>query len=368
MKRELNLTVKSSLPTQEAMKNELRQCALNMGLQTDESGYFARVEDNVFPDAVEGIAEGGRFRQMFMNGDGGELKGDKAHAKAVHSSSMLAYNFFYWVSPQSPLRYKSLFDGETTYDKIYFEVKMRTLKSSRRPANMDILLVSDDCRRVWCIESKFTEPLADTGGANRDAYADADNYYAIPFRDDLTALNRLIRERPKVWCEGIAQNLRHLTAISNLRYDADALAWFKANNPCIGNEVLEQLTDKTEWRFSNLLYGSDLPSRLDVVFTYVGEWSSFRIAHRQDEYELLLDGLYSSLPKELWELYRPYMVYYDRLLSNVYDQVAVSDAVRLFFRRVKRAANGVKNGVVLAVLVENMLFLQSSLGSFCFSL
>ncbi len=81
-----------------------------------------------------------------------------AHAKSALSSSMLAYNFFHWVSPEHPLTWHG-----TTFDKVYFEVKFPVLAKNsdcsrnNSPSNMDVVLISDDCLTMLCIESKYTE-------------------------------------------------------------------------------------------------------------------------------------------------------------------------------------------------------------------
>ena len=53
---------------------------------------------------------------------------------------------------------------------------------------------------------------------------------------------------------GIKQNVSHLIGITNVMHDADALAWFKANNPFIEPDVLSQIGAHTDIYFTNLLY------------------------------------------------------------------------------------------------------------------
>ena len=60
-----------------------------------KTGYCLRIDDNIFPEKMND-----RFVKMFRNGSGKELSGK---ALAVHSSSMLAFNFFHWISEENPL-------------------------------------------------------------------------------------------------------------------------------------------------------------------------------------------------------------------------------------------------------------------------
>jgi len=53
---------------------------------------------------------------------------------------------------------------------------------------------------------------------------------------------------------GIKQNVSHLIGITNVMHDADALAWFKANNPFVEPDVLSQIGAHTDIYFTNLLY------------------------------------------------------------------------------------------------------------------
>ena len=87
----------------EKLKQQLSQAQSLAGCAMDQNFYLKEYTDNVFPPARTAIAEG-RFHDMFMEGDGHELedyvcngKLYPAHARAVFSSSMLAFNFFHWL-------------------------------------------------------------------------------------------------------------------------------------------------------------------------------------------------------------------------------------------------------------------------------
>lgn len=110
-------------------------------------GYLANFSNNVYGKEMKD-----EHRKMFEHGSGKELQ---TKARAVHSSSMLGYNFFSWINEQNPFIW-----GEVTYTKVYFEVRLRTIKRSPAPANMDIVLdgFDKDGKRVLLfIESKFLE-------------------------------------------------------------------------------------------------------------------------------------------------------------------------------------------------------------------
>ena len=117
----------------------------------DDKYYLESYEDNIF------VAMQPVFYNMFWQGSGSELKsgrrGEKPKAAALHSSSMLAYNFFHWICDETPLIYKGV-----VYNKVVFEEKLRVLKGNNT-ANMDIVLVSKDNKTILFIESKFTEHL-----------------------------------------------------------------------------------------------------------------------------------------------------------------------------------------------------------------
>ena len=225
--------------------------------------YLPTYAENVFPAAREAITTG-KFHDMFMAGDGHELEDyidrsgylHRANAKAVHSSSMLAYNFFHWVSPEHPLTWNGI-----TYDKVYFEVKFPVMvKSSNgrpinRPSNMDVVLISHDCETMLCIESKYTEHTHRQPAEFADAYFMHDCYYqGNPFIPSFIHAALHYNEKKNGYYAGIKQNVSHLIGVTNICYDADALAWFRDNNPFIEPEVMEKICSLIDVHFINLLY------------------------------------------------------------------------------------------------------------------
>lgn len=239
----------------EKLKQQLSQAQSLAGCDMDQNFYLKDYTDNVFPPARTAIAEG-KFHDMFMEGDGHELedyvcngKLYPAHARAIFSSSMLAFNFFHWVCEKHPLT----LDG-VEYDKVYFEVKMKVLEG-RRPANMDVLLISRDRKKVLGIESKFTEHLKASEAVFDKAYSQEENYCEENiYKNFFVYLQNEYKSRKGGYLAGIKQNICHLIAITNLKYDANALQWFRQNNPCMETEPLEVIRGTTDFRFMNLLY------------------------------------------------------------------------------------------------------------------
>lgn len=231
----------------------------------DESAsvYLSTYAENVYFAGRKALTEG-KFHDMFMAGDGHELedytdengKLHVAHARSIFSSSMLAYNFFHWISPEHPLILKG-----TTYDKVYFEVKFPVFAKStkgrpvNRPSNMDVVLISDDCETVLCVESKYTEHTHNQAAEFADAYFTPSCYYkGNPYRDSFIRFAFRYNGQKNGYYAGIKQYTSHLIGITNVMHDADALAWFKANNPFIEPEVMEKIDVHTHFKLTNLLY------------------------------------------------------------------------------------------------------------------
>ena len=245
-------------------KNSLKKAFSYPETEAPKDSYFPSVESNVFSAARETIKKGGKFYQMFAAGNGHELEDytDKngvfhlAHAKSLYSSSMLAYNFFHWICPEHPLTLNGI-----VYDKVYFEVKFPVLAKNadgsrnNRPSNMDVVLISNDCATMLCIESKYTEHTHNQAAKFSDAYFKPACYYqGNPYRTSFVQMALHYNEKNNGYYAGIKQNISHFIGLTNIMYDADAMAWFKANNPFIEPEVMEKLCQETEITFTNLLY------------------------------------------------------------------------------------------------------------------
>lgn len=76
---------------------------------------------------------------------------EERRIKTLHSSSLLAFLFFYNVSCDNPIIIK-----DVKYVKSFFEVKNKVFTT---PSNVDVVLVSEDGKTILYLESKFTEYL-----------------------------------------------------------------------------------------------------------------------------------------------------------------------------------------------------------------
>ncbi len=242
----------------------------------DEKGYMKDYLDGIYYEGRNKMMKGGRFYEMFtayekMN----ELQNH--HAYAVDSSSMLAYNFFHWISPDHPFVYS---DGRR-YDKVYFEVAMCTLKTSKNaPAKMDVVLVSDDCRSMLCFESKLSEYF-DSWNATEEfspSYIDSTRYYNNYFREDFIKYVSSLERKCSGYfvCDyGIKQNICHLIAITNLHQSNYAVVDFFDKNRFIEPEVAQKMQEHSlDIRFANILYLIDDKHTLDYINRLNGLLSS----------------------------------------------------------------------------------------------
>lgn len=286
------------------IKKSLKKAFSYPETEAPKGSYFPSVESNVFSAAREAIKKGGKFYRMFAAGDGHELDDytDKdgvfllAHAKSRYSSSMLAYNFFHWICPEHPLTLNGI-----VFDKVYFEVKFPVLAKNadgsrnNRPSNMDVVLISDDCATMLCIESKYTEHTHNQAAKFSDAYFKPSCYYqGNPYRTSFVQMALHYNEKNNGYYAGIKQNISHLIGLTNILYDAEALAWFKANNPFIEPEVMEKLCPETEITFTNLLYFH--PKMVGEMY---GDLNAENKAYPYLLGELLFDHLQKDLDEPL---------------------------------------------------------------------
>lgn len=198
--------------------------ALNQYAASAAGGNKGLLDESHFYDFRQNIFEGEMdidFIDMFLNGDGNELA---AKACAVHSSSMLGYNFFHWVKDNPVIIRWG--DIDICYDKVLFEVKMRVLKGRSNPANMDIVLTNAIGDYLF-IESKFLEytntkkfKIADAYTLERRYWVEEENinerwsnYVASLVNKDKT--NCLDVSMKSQYWEGIKQEISHMIAITN---------------------------------------------------------------------------------------------------------------------------------------------------------
>ena len=168
----------------------------------------------------------------------------------------IAHDVFQWVGAGHSL---TLYG--TTYDKVCFDVKFPVLTNTLEEepivecSNMDIVLISDDCMTMLCFVSSHAEHIHHRAAIFKDAYFKPSCYYKDnPYRTPFIKWALRYNEKKNGYFAGIKQNISHIIGITNILHDADALAWFKANNPFIESEVLAQINQNTEIIFTNLLY------------------------------------------------------------------------------------------------------------------
>lgn len=284
------------------------------------SSYFLNVMDNVFHKTMDV-----EYKKMFLNGSGNELTGK---ACAIHSSSMFAYNFYHWISEETPL----VLDSHR-YTRVYFEVQLPTLMGST-PANMDVVLEEihpDGKRTLLFIESKFTEHFKN---ANSDMLKMRNNSYSVEKSrsykyftynskrvQDWRNLIAEFADKSKTssgYYDGIKQEICHLIALSNLKNDDDAREAYNANYE--SNDVLHpDITGEEDFLFYNVLFDaspefneSDRYSEYEKLYK---EFKSYTEEHGLDNgitssihtYKEIYDAIPESLSEEKEYLNNRYM-------------------------------------------------------------
>lgn len=192
---------------------------------------------------------------MFEDGSGGELVDvvTPAKAKAIYSSSMLSYNFFRNINEDCTLKIDHI-----EYDKVFFEVKLPTLRSSNAPANMDVVLVSKDGKDALFIESKFLEYLENKeyelgiSYENPQKWQDKDTNWM----DFLKVVRKCVDEESRCkYKEGIKQGVSHIFALSNLVHkNENAISYLLRNNKCLGHDLNKESIKGADIHFINLIF------------------------------------------------------------------------------------------------------------------
>lgn len=214
------------------MKNDI-QTALNeyashvTGGKLVDKSHFYDFRENIFPKEMDE-----RFKDMFVAGDGNELV---AKAAAVNSSSILGFNFFHWISKESPLIIDSV-----EYNEVLFEVKIPVLKGTT-PANMDIVLKSDRGDYLF-IESKFLEYLTTSSFDISDTYKDKPEKYFCHGDEWARFIREYDHSQNSVYWGGIKQEICHMIGLTN---------WLNGKTE-IGKG--EKYTDSGSIRFINLVF------------------------------------------------------------------------------------------------------------------
>lgn len=228
----------------------------------------------------------------------------------------IACDFFGWVNQEHPLTLNDL-----TYDKVYFDIKFPVFAKTtdgqpyNQPANMDVVLISDDCLAMQCITSCHTEHMHKQAANFADAYFKPSCYYkGNPYRASFLRQALRYNEQANGFFAGVQQNISLLLGITNIMHDESALAWFKANNPFIEPEVLAQINQNTEIIFTNLLYycpemGTDI----------YGDIHAEEKAYPYLLGELLFDHLQCALDEPL--LLSRFITTYPELFAEIQSQM-----------------------------------------------
>lgn len=222
-------------------------CAANnvqkIGLDA-RKGYYSCVCENAYKCLAEDV-------HAFENGDGNEWR-CRGKACAVHSSSMLAYNFFSWIGTNNTLHI-----DDVEYNERFFEVRIPCLTTSR--ANMDVTLLSRDKKRVLFIESKFTEHFSKASSKMKglsDAYSDSRKYYEQgDIWPKLIEVEKVEAKKGDAYYDGIKQEICHLIAIENIaRRNKRALDVFGRLNQKSHASLVYAIPSITQFDFMSLVF------------------------------------------------------------------------------------------------------------------
>ncbi len=228
----------------------------------------------------------------------------------------IARDFFEWVSAERPITLNG-----SSYDKVYFDVKFPVFAKTtdgqpyNQPANMDVVLISDDCLAMQCITSCHTDHMHKQAANFADAYFKPSCYYkGNLYRASFLRQALRYNEKANGFFAGVQQNISLLLGITNILHDADALAWFKANNPFIELEVLAQINQNTEIIFTNLLY-----YRPEIGTNIYGDIHAEEKAYPYLLGELLFDHLQCALDEPL--LLSRFITTYPELFAEIQSQM-----------------------------------------------
>ena len=279
----------------------------------DKNSHFYDFRHNIFKGKMDDD-----FIKMFLNGDGNELA---AKACAVHSSSMLGYNFFHWVK-ESPVTIRWTDKDVFCYDTVLFEIKMRVLKGRSNPANMDVVLTNANGDYLF-IESKFLEYTKTNSFKIADAYQKEDRYWLEEdsinkrWSDYVASLvaknktNHLDTSKSGQYWDGVKQEITHIIALNNwlapekdngigdeknILYKGGDIRFinlvFDPNKDYEENKPFKNYRDRYDELYKDLEEKRLIPSKLITSFmTYSQMW------------DLLKEQMNPELRDYLWEHY-----------------------------------------------------------------
>lgn len=212
-------------------------------------------------------------RKMFDDASGSELNDiiAPAKAKAIDSSSMLSYNFFRHISEDYPIEIDNI-----RYNKVIFEVRLRTLKASPLPANIDVALISEDKKTVLFIESKFLEYLGKKSDILSESYSIRMKYFDDNGEvEDILAMPKYFKDNFTnfIYKYGIKQNICHLVGISNLSQSKQAKGWFKRTYK---NSSAMAILNADSYRFMNMIFRPSNEEAEKICDTYIKQLQDFK--------------------------------------------------------------------------------------------
>ena len=209
--------------------------------------------------------------KMFDDASGSELK-DKivpAKAKAIDSSSILSYNFLRHINEECTLEIDDI-----KYNKVIFEVQLKTLQTSRMPANIDAALISEDEKTVLFIESKFLEFLRNDSDTLSKSYKEKKNYFDDNKEvENLLAMSKAFTCDKKRYNYGIKQNICHLIGISNLSKSRKAKECFEKTYK---DSPTMKILNADSYRFMNIIFSPSYERAQEKCETYIKQLQDFK--------------------------------------------------------------------------------------------
>lgn len=195
-------------------------------------GYTKRVEYNVFNNELHTDT-----KREYEMGKGHELRGGKAHMKALYSSSALVVNVFdYWRRQNRVQDIASCCGAEGNINNIEFEKKHPIKGMDRTPPHLDVQFSG---AIPLAVESKFTETYhRKTRRDNKDTHLDvylqhSDIWEGIPRTKTLAeSISRQSRARTDFEYLDVPQLIKHilgLTCSYSSRFSLLYL-WYKVNS------------------------------------------------------------------------------------------------------------------------------------------
>jgi hypothetical protein len=230
--------------------------AAQAGICPDEDGYCTTLDQNLFRP-LSALS-----RADLLAGDGGELgkNNERGKAQALHSSALLACNFFDYWRGRDLSTLATLF-GVADLCGLRFEAKFPTGMRGKAP-NLDVVLY-ERTGGVLAIESKFTEPFrrSKTKGFLKPKYFDNSDTWSRVGLSGCQVLADDLRANPSQFeLLDVAQLLKHMLGLAT-QQDAWRLCclWYRPSG-AMGDQHAAELD-----RFAQRI-GSDAKRFFSVTY------------------------------------------------------------------------------------------------------